>query len=402
MTICILALATACLLAVSASATDKTGMPIGAEKIGQTAPGVQIFNYSENVYLIEDGNGKYGYVTDTWVDVVPPKYDYASSFTNGLAVVKKNGLYSFIDKTFKEVIPYQYTYIAGFYDNAQYTTVSTSPIPKDDPNGIPRGNCGIIDNKGKVIIPLQWDWIANFSDGLVEVEKDGKYGFLNQQGELVIPCKFDQGSHFEEGRACVRVGEKWGIIDKQGNYVVEPIYEGVSHIFKKDIYIIAVRTADTDEMYIYNYGLINGNGEILVEPIYRDIADNGNGYFSILTDSGNGLMDSNYNVVIEPKYSEFLCVGDNGLIAVTVNGKRGYMDLNEKIVIEPQYSEAYPFSEKTAWVFLNGISALINEKGQYVIPFSLNYNTFVFAPSESNDIILCNKGTSTDIYQLQY
>ena len=57
-------------------------------------------------------------------------YDYASDFSEGLAVVKKNGKESYIDKT------------------------------------------------GKEVIPIKFDYAHNFSEGLAAVEKNGKYRYI--------------------------------------------------------------------------------------------------------------------------------------------------------------------------------------------------------------------------------
>ena len=54
-------------------------------------------------------DGKYGFkLKSSGEIVIPPKYDLAGSFSEGLAAVKLNGKYGFIDKTGKEVIPLKY------------------------------------------------------------------------------------------------------------------------------------------------------------------------------------------------------------------------------------------------------------------------------------------------------
>ncbi len=51
---------------------------------------------------------KYGFIDSTGRQVVPCKYDYASSFQEGYAVVAKDGKYGFMDKTGREIIPAVY------------------------------------------------------------------------------------------------------------------------------------------------------------------------------------------------------------------------------------------------------------------------------------------------------
>ena len=112
------------------------------------------------------GDNKYGFVDRTNVLVIPPKFDYASWFSEGLAAVALNGKYGFINQTGTWIIPPQ-------YDDA--------------------------------------DW---FSEGLAAVVLNGKYGFINQTGSWIIPPKFDYASWFSEGLAAVVLNGKYGFINK--------------------------------------------------------------------------------------------------------------------------------------------------------------------------------------------
>jgi len=49
-------------------------------------------------------NGKWGFIDKTGKEVIPCTYDYAESFSDGLAKVTINGKANFIDKTGKVVI----------------------------------------------------------------------------------------------------------------------------------------------------------------------------------------------------------------------------------------------------------------------------------------------------------
>ena len=45
---------------------------------------------------------------------------------------------------------------------------------------------GYIDGTGKLVIPFQFDHAFGFSEGLAQVEIDGKCGFIGVQGDLRI------------------------------------------------------------------------------------------------------------------------------------------------------------------------------------------------------------------------
>ena len=78
-----------------------------------------VYNYvgdfSEGLARVERLNGKYGFIDKTDKVVIPIKYDYAWSFSKGLAKVELNGKYGFIDKSGKVVIPIKYDYAWDFF-----------------------------------------------------------------------------------------------------------------------------------------------------------------------------------------------------------------------------------------------------------------------------------------------
>ena len=115
------------------------------------------------------GKGYYGYKdTDGKIRILP-KYDYADSFSNGLARV-------------------------GFW-----------------------GKYGFINKRGKEVIPLDYDWVWNFEEGLAVVTLNGKWGFINKTGEEVIPLDYDNADSFRfNGLARVELNLKRGFIDKTG------------------------------------------------------------------------------------------------------------------------------------------------------------------------------------------
>jgi hypothetical protein len=68
---------------------------------------------SEGYYLITDDDLNYGYADENKNIVINPKYEYASSFKDGLALVRLGGVFGFIDKKENAIIPFK-------YDNAEH------------------------------------------------------------------------------------------------------------------------------------------------------------------------------------------------------------------------------------------------------------------------------------------
>lgn len=61
-------------------------------------------------------NEKLGYIDTMGTLVIPPKYDNADNFSEGLAAVKINNKWGYIDKTGAMVIPAKYDTAWGFQD----------------------------------------------------------------------------------------------------------------------------------------------------------------------------------------------------------------------------------------------------------------------------------------------
>ena len=71
--------------------------------------------FSEGLALVQSmQNGKYGYIDSSGKFIIPPRYDIAFLFREGLAAVSKEGRYGFIDKIGKEVIPLRYKFTEVF------------------------------------------------------------------------------------------------------------------------------------------------------------------------------------------------------------------------------------------------------------------------------------------------
>ena len=97
--------------------------------MGNTSP-VKYPN-EENIFTKD---GKYGYVDKNGKTIIPPKYDGANDFSEGLASVLSDGKWGFIDYC------------------------------------------------GNIVIPFEYDEVFNFSEGFAWVKKDGKWGVVDKFG----------------------------------------------------------------------------------------------------------------------------------------------------------------------------------------------------------------------------
>lgn len=198
---------------------------------------------------------KYGYLDVSGKVVIPFKYDYATDFINGKAVVamnnpehKKYENYDandyeegepyvseytkviYIDKNgnkLKQEVPYVKSMLTEDYDKE-------SPYPLLEPvHSEKKMMYGYFDENGKNITGYIYTTANDFSEGLASVEKNGKYGFIDRTGKEVIPRIYDFCYEFSEGISEVKRNGKWGYIDKTGKVVIPFRYDKAYGFFKE-------------------------------------------------------------------------------------------------------------------------------------------------------------------------
>ena len=243
--------------------------------------------------------------------VISLKYDWARSFSEGLAPVRLNGKYGYINKSGKLVLPLKYEDAWDFREGLAPVELS--------------GMWGYINKSGKLVIPLKYQSAGFFSEGLAHVKLFGKYGFIDKSGKVVVPFKYYDARAFSEGLASVCLEEHidniglsylWGFIDKSGNTVIPHLYYRVSD---------------------FHEGLANiGNAIITIsEP---------------LIDKSNKWVQWPFREY----YGDWYFIEGFARVCSHSNHKWGFIDKSKKSVVPPKYDEARHFSEGLAAVSLNG------------------------------------------------
>jgi WG repeat protein len=214
---------------------------------------------SEGLYCVKSGSWlgilggkpKFGFADRSGRYVIPPIYDNAYDFSQGLAAVRINGKYGYIDKIGRMVIKQRFTWAGPFSEDR-------AAVLLDDEEGY-------IDKTGRVVIDPQFRWAAIFSDGLAAVLIYNKWGYINTVGEVVIKPRFTRAWPFYQGAARVEVDEKQLFINHKG----EPLLPGKSirestkprdvirpHAFPYIFDPASFKTSDTIRGYHPKKGLI--------------------------------------------------------------------------------------------------------------------------------------------------
>lgn len=313
-------------------------------------------------YPIKDGMGlvktynprtedeKYGFVSYTGEEVVTPKYNSASQFNDGMALVG-SGPYGFINRDGKEVIPIRYEYASSF--NEGYSIIKNN------------GKFGYIDCTGTEVIVPQYEGASCFYEGLATVSirsKNGekKYGYINKNGKLVIPYQFDNASLFKEGYAMVEVNGKFGIIDTNGNYFFKPILKNILGNFENGAVVFQVNENE--------FGILYKDGRsriiedvILVSEFYEGVAA------VWLSQNRQGYINKDGVIINKTTYVNAYPFKDGLARVKTSAGKWGYIDKIGDEVIPPQFEYGDDFINGIATVKMGNKCGYINKKGNWII-----------------------------------
>ena len=142
----------------------------------------------------------------------PAVYHTPFEFTAPYAA-KKDGKFGYIDRTGEMIIPPQFDRAMGFVEGLGRVGIGDKH--------------GYIDETGKFVIPLKFDEAHAFREGLAGARIGDQFGFIDKTGAFVIQPRFDHVEHFSEGIAAVLLDGRWGYINQQGDYVAEPQFTRV-------------------------------------------------------------------------------------------------------------------------------------------------------------------------------
>ena len=161
-------------------------------------------------YCYPDDN-RYGFVDKDGKVAIAPTLVEASSFSEGLALMKPTRSlgFGFINRAGKTVVDPQFDRAYPFSEGFAAVAIGTGSSER----------WGFIDRTGGYLVAPRFDEAHSFSGGFAEV-KLGDWGYINTRGKLAIPLKYAYVSPFSDGLALVSPAaadddDEW-YIDKTG------------------------------------------------------------------------------------------------------------------------------------------------------------------------------------------
>jgi hypothetical protein len=281
---------------------------------------------AENLYVKESDDGLYGFASSSGDFVIPPEYDYADPFSEGLAAVYLDDEWGFIDAEGKLKIKPHFREVDRF-------SGGIAAVQEDS------GTWEYIDAAGNLApgfsgLNFQESGL-NFQEGLAAAQPDqgGKYGFINRSGEYVIPPRFQAAEPFSEGLAPVSSDNRWGYIDKTGNYAIPPSFEEVMAFSE---HLAAARSNKL-------WGYIDKSGNYVIPPSFEKVSAFSEGLAAVRSNKLWGYIDKSGNYAIPPSFEEVSACSE-GLAAMRLSGRWGYIGKNGQTRIPirfPRFAEPF-------------------------------------------------------------
>jgi hypothetical protein len=350
------------------------------------------YEFSEGLAAVKVGD-KYGFIDTAGKIVVPPQFDLVFSFSQDRAAVQVGTKFGFIDRTGLLVITPQFDDVNSFHGGrAAVKLAGGRNWGSDKKLGTTSTNrYGFIDKNGKYIGPpgllfVQSDfgnedgWMGDVT--LVRTADD-RIGIMDASGNITPVAAADEigWDAFADGLAPVAIQGKWGYIDAAGKWVINPQFES-THGFTDGLAPVEAGG---------RWGLIDRAGKFVVNPQYDHVFGISEGYAIVVSGTGTIPECPKYcgyygfikttgeplgGVRIQERpnpdgsYSSPVRPFSEGLAAVKTDDGWGFIDITGKMAIEPQFEFAGGFRDGIAFVTALGKDAYITKTGAFVVnPF---------------------------------
>jgi len=288
----------------------------------------------------------WGYIDETGQMFLPPMFEYADDFSQGLAAVLTEEGFGYIDMDGRFKVKPGFDHAAAFTDGMGRVLADSL--------------YGFVDLEGGLVVQPQYDEALQFSSGMAAVAKDGKWGLIDRGGNLTVALRFRDARSPSEGVAAVLQGGSWGFIDARANWELLPQYEWVQS-FRGGLACVAERLGDDPR-----YGFVDKDGRFRVPAEYE--AATGfisEGLAAVKKDAKWGYVDQAGAVAVRFTYNAAADFSE-GLAAVRTGELWGYITKTGAVAIEPCFDQADPFSNGLARVAIEDEVRYIDKKGNSV------------------------------------
>jgi len=306
-------------------------------------------SFSDGLAAVSNSGGKHGFINTSGAVVIQPQFDWTRDFSEGLAAVQVDSQWGFINTSGAVVIQPQFNQTRNFSEGLAAVQVDSQ--------------WGFINTSGTVVIQPQFNGISDFSEGLAAVRVDSQWGFINTSGDIVIQPQFSQAGGFSEGLAAVQVGSQWGFINTSGTVVIQPQFDWVSR-FSEGLAAMRVGIWGPAGTPPPQWGFINRSGDIVIQPQFSHAGDFHDGLATVSQDSRMGFINTAGNTVLPFEY-EWVSRFYGGLAWISQGSRLGIVEIAGRWATMPEaaVTERFPdvragrwYTQYIGWAVANGIT----------------------------------------------
>lgn len=156
-------------------------------------------------------NGRYGFINESGLLMIPNRYEDVMPFSEGRAGIKIRNKWGFIDRSDRIVIQ-------PVFDRAQPFTKGLSKVSQ-------KNKWGLIDKDGKILVPVRYDSVHVLATGRVLIQSDGYFGLADLDGNVLLHTKYDEITDLNNDLVIVKQNGKYGVVDVRGVAVIPVNYD---------------------------------------------------------------------------------------------------------------------------------------------------------------------------------
>lgn len=293
------------------------------------AAGMVLGVQAQELKVKVDVKGKLGYVDVNGKEVIPCKFETASPFKNGLAIVGKGSKFGMIDTTGKWVVPMKYKNISVWNDNMYKISIGKF--------------YGLANLKGEIVIEPEYTHISS----------------PNCYGKALIAKGGSQTTGTDKKTYIFNA--KLGIIDANGKFLIQPIEKG--------LYEFTYNGASTPAMY-EGKGM-KAKSYSLKDTLVTDCKYVGLGK-TCTSDLNAGLYNENGQELIKQGEYAYLMYPSNGMVRYYKANKQGFscgyynLDTNKANEVSSYTTPLKDFSKWTHGDFIGNIAPVNGETWKFI------------------------------------
>lgn len=324
------------------------------------------------------------------------KYDLISDFNQGVAIVVKDKLYGAILMGGHEIIPPIYDYISSFKDGYA--------------EAVWKGQCQVLDLSGRkcvkngrqfIAVPDEYDYVRDFKDGLACVCVKGKWGVIDVNCEEIVSPQFYYISDFTNGTAkyvAEQSTHRWGYINSDGEcskcQYSEPIIEPDGNLIVEETEELPNAERVLRKVRINNKGqlIVHNASDRVTLPAQYSLARDFHCGLSCVQNELNlwGAVKPTGELVVPLQFKCLQDFKENKSFGVDRNGNLCLIASTGIVIkILKGFSDAQPYENGYAKIYKNSLCGLIDSQGNIVLaPIA---TTMYWSEKDTNEIILLHE-----------